>query len=56
MEKGTLSFSLNREFLGVAFNDEKLRKGPIWPAVSVLHCAVGKLVTGLEIPDIFKDC
>jgi hypothetical protein len=55
MDKGTLSLSLNGEFLGVAFQSEKLKQGPVWPAVSILHCAGGKLVTGLQTPEIFKD-
>jgi SPRY domain len=37
MNRGTLSFSLNNILLGVAFEDEELMKGPIWPAVALLH-------------------
>ena len=37
MNKGTLSFSLNSTFLGVAFEDDELKKGPLWPAVALLH-------------------
>ena len=33
MEIGTLSFSLDGEFMGVAFEDKILTKGPIWAAV-----------------------
>lgn len=39
MDKGTLAFSLNGENLGVAFTDPMLTKGPMYPAVSLLHCA-----------------
>ena len=37
MNKGTLSFSLNGEFMGVAFTDQNLKKGPLYPAVALLH-------------------
>lgn len=37
MNKGTLSISLNSVYLGVAFEDEELKKGPIWPAIGLLH-------------------
>lgn len=39
MNKGQLSFSLNGEFMGVAFSDNRLKRGPLFPAVSLLHCA-----------------
>ena len=39
MDKGTLAFSLNGENLGVAFTDSGLKSGPLYPAVSLLHCA-----------------
>jgi len=53
MNKGTLSFSLNGESFGPAFKSEALTKGPIWPAVSLLHCAGCKLVTGKSVPQHF---
>jgi len=34
MNAGTLSFSLDGEYLGVAFEDEELKKGPIYPAIA----------------------
>ena len=37
MEKGTLSFALDGEYMGVAFADEELKKGPIYPAMALLH-------------------
>jgi E3 ubiquitin-protein ligase NRDP1 len=37
MEKGTLSFSLDGEPMGVAFEDDELKKGPIFPAIALLH-------------------
>jgi hypothetical protein len=37
MNRGTLSFSLNNFLLGVAFEDEELKNGPIWPAIALLH-------------------
>ena len=50
MEKGSLSFSLNGEFFGVAYKDPLLKKGPIYPAISVLHCAGCKLDNSKEVP------
>lgn len=50
MNKGTLSFALNGEYMGVAFNIEALKKGPIYPAVSLLHCAGCKIRTGPAPP------
>jgi hypothetical protein len=53
MDKGQLAFSLNHEYLGVAFEDEELKKGPIWPAVAMLHVAGCTLVTGCAPPSFF---
>jgi len=53
MERGTLSFSLDGEYLGIAFEDEELKKGPIYPAISLLHTAGSTLVTGKPAPPIF---
>ena len=53
MDKGTLSFALDGEYFGVAFTSEKLKKGPIYASVSLLHCAALKLVTGKPAPEYF---
>ena len=53
MVKGHLSFALNGEFLGPAFKDEGLKKGPLFPAVSLLHKAGCKLVVGKPVPPYF---
>eukprot|EP00347_Sterkiella_histriomuscorum_P011602 403371825 len=53
MNKGALSFSLDGEYLGVAFEDEELKKGPIYPAIALLHIAGCTLVTGKPAPAIF---
>ncbi|CAD8090661.1 unnamed protein product [Paramecium sonneborni] len=53
MNTGTLKFSLNGELMGTAYTDEKLKQGPIYPAVSLLHCAGCKIITGKPIPAIF---
>ena len=53
MNKGTLSFGLNGENWGVAFSNTALKKGPVFPAVSLLHCAGCRLVTGKAIPPQF---
>ena len=50
MDLGTLSFALDGEFMGVAFEDPLLTKGPIWAAVSLLHIGGLTLVSGLEPP------
>lgn len=47
---GTLSFALNNEFMGVAFKDVGLTKGPIFAAVALLHCAGCTIVTGKPVP------
>jgi E3 ubiquitin-protein ligase NRDP1 len=53
MERGTLAFSLDGEYMGVAFEDEELKKGPIYPAIAMLHIAGSTLVTGKPAPPIF---
>lgn len=53
MDKGTLAFALDGEYLGVAFEDEELKKGPIWPALALLHIAGCTLVTGKPAPPLF---
>lgn len=50
MNIGTLSFALDGEFMGVAFEDTLLTKGPIWAAVSLLHIGGLTLISGLEPP------
>ena len=50
MDLGTLSFALDGEFMGVAFESQRLKKGPIWAAVSLLHIGGLTLVSGLEPP------
>lgn len=53
MNEGTLAFALDGEYLGVAFEDEELKKGPIYPAIGLLHIAGCTLVTGKPAPTIF---
>jgi hypothetical protein len=53
MIEGTLSFALDGENFGIAFTDEKLKEGPIYAAVSLLHQAGCTLVTGLAPPSYF---
>ena len=50
MDKGQLSFSITGVNQGVAFDDKSLRRGPIWPAVSLLHQGGFTLVSGLSKP------
>jgi hypothetical protein len=53
MVKGTLSFSLDGAYFGVAFQNEQFKKGPIWPAVALLHSAGCRLVSGKPVPQYF---
>jgi E3 ubiquitin-protein ligase NRDP1 len=36
MKAGTLSYSLDGEYFGIAYTDERLRVPPIYPAISFL--------------------
>lgn len=55
MNKGTLSFSIDGQYCGVAFEDTNLKSGPIYPAISVLHKAGCTLVSGKHPPVFFFD-
>lgn len=53
MNKGSLSFSLNGEYMGEAYVDDKLKIGPYYPAVSLLHCAGCKIRGVNSVPACF---
>jgi len=53
MNKGTLSFAIDGQYQGVAFEDEKLKVGPLFPAISMIHDAGCILVTGRSPPSYF---
>jgi E3 ubiquitin-protein ligase NRDP1 len=53
MNKGTLSFGLDGQSFGMAYQAPALKKGPIWPAVALLHAAGCKLVSGKPVPQYF---
>jgi E3 ubiquitin-protein ligase NRDP1 len=53
MNQGTLSFALDGEYMGVAFEDQKLKTGPIYAAMSLLHIAGCTLISGIEKPSYF---
>jgi len=53
MNIGTLSFALDGEYMGVAFEDVILTKGPIWAAVSLLHIGGCTLISGIDPPAYF---
>eukprot|EP00347_Sterkiella_histriomuscorum_P011030 403374016 len=53
MNKGTLAFALDGQYFGVAFEDEGLKQGPLYPAVSLLHSAGCILATGKAPPQYF---
>eukprot|EP00828_Plagiopyla_frontata_P004776 TRINITY_DN11807_c0_g1_i1.p4 TRINITY_DN11807_c0_g1~~TRINITY_DN11807_c0_g1_i1.p4 ORF type:complete len:111 (-),score=17.58 TRINITY_DN11807_c0_g1_i1:65-397(-) len=54
MNKGTLSFAQNGVSWGVAFANPSLKSGPIFPAVSLLHCAGCELRSEAMMPACFK--
>jgi E3 ubiquitin-protein ligase NRDP1 len=53
MNKGTLSFALDGECWGEAFKSDKLKKGPIFAAVALLHQAGCTMETGKPVPQYF---
>ena len=53
MNRGTLAFALNGEYFGPAYTHENLKKGPIFPSVSLLHCAGCRLENGKKTPEYF---
>lgn len=55
MNKGTLSFALDNEQWGVAFTSDSLKRGPIYAAISLLHCAGCKLVSNKPCPEYFLE-
>jgi E3 ubiquitin-protein ligase NRDP1 len=55
MNKGTLSFAIDGKFYGIAFQDEGLKSGPIYPAVSLLHNAGCTLISNKNPPSCFFD-
>jgi len=54
MNKGTLSFGLDGQSFGVAYQSPALKKGPIYPAVALLHAAGCKLISGKPVPSYFN--
>ncbi|EGR32707.1 spry domain protein [Ichthyophthirius multifiliis] len=53
IDKGQLSFSLNGEYLGIAYECENLKKGPIYPAISLCSISGCKIQYLNIIPSIF---
>ncbi len=53
MNQGTLSFSLDGEYMGVVFEDPKLKTAPIYAAMLLLQIAGCTLISGLEKPSYF---
>ena len=53
MNRGSLSFALDGEFMGVAYEDQLLTVGPIYASISLLHTAGCTLVSGLAKPEYF---
>ena len=56
MNKGILSFSLDKEYFGIAYKSEELKHGPIYAAVSLLYIGGCTLQTGIPAkPYFFSD-
>jgi E3 ubiquitin-protein ligase NRDP1 len=55
MNLGVLAFSCDGLYLGVAYRDQELKSGPIYPAVAMLHKAGFTVRTGIPFPSIFND-
>jgi len=56
MNKGILSFSLNKEYFGIAYKSEELKHGPIYAAISLLYVGGCTLQTGIPAqPYFFSD-
>ena len=56
MNKGILSFALDREYFGIAYKSEELKHGPIYAAISLLHVGGCTLQTGIPAqPYFFSD-
>jgi E3 ubiquitin-protein ligase NRDP1 len=53
MNKGILSFAIDGQYCGRAFQDDELKSGPIFPAVSLLHLAGCTLISGKPPPSYF---
>lgn len=54
MDRGTLSFSLNGEDFGIAYDDAELKKGPLYATVALLHCSGCTIKGELPIPAIYQ--
>lgn len=52
-DNGTLSFALDGESFGIAFQNDDFRNKPVYAAVAILHSAKFLLVTGKAIPKYF---
>jgi hypothetical protein len=48
-----LSFALDGEYFGIAFQSDELKVGPIWAAVSLLHVGGCTLQVGIPAPPYF---
>ena len=53
MNKGIMSFSLDKEYFGIAYQSEDLKTGPIYPAVSLLHVGGCTLQCGIPAKPYF---
>ena len=53
MNKGILSFALDGEYFGIAYQSEELKTGPIYAAVSLLHVGGCTLTTNISAPPYF---
>ena len=54
IKKGTLSYSINGEYLGRAFHSQSLRNPPIYAAVALVNTLSFKLETKKTLPMAFR--
>jgi hypothetical protein len=53
MRRGILAFSIDGEYMGVAYQLEALKKGPIYPAVAILNTG-GCIIESKPVPNVFN--
>jgi E3 ubiquitin-protein ligase NRDP1 len=53
MDTGEMYYCLNGEDFGVAFKSDQLMKGPVYPAIALLHCSGCTIKGELPIPKIY---
>ena len=52
IEMGQLSYTVNGQQLGIAFECKELKRGPIWPALSFKNIGACTLSSGIKRPAV----